>query len=148
MQGPVYFYWPIILIKRFSELHNTHTHVYCVCRQVLAGTFTTHNTHNTQLFNNRLQRQIQKCEVQKKLSSISSFRYFVVFCTFLNVTLSSFWQLLILDHAKTEKNLKRSEKVYKVFFEKSFHFTEVLDIPVIKGQLALNIPKRASHNSF
>ena len=57
-------------------------------------------------------------------------------------------QLLILDHAKTEKTLKKGRKVYNVFFGTDRKVWKVLDIPVIKGQLALNIPKRASHNSF
>ena len=43
---------------------------------------------------------------------------------------------------------KKVKNISKCFFEKSFHVTEILDIPVIKGQLALNNPKRASHNSF
>ena len=42
---------------------------------------------------------------------------------------------------------KKVENISKCFFEKSFHFHDVLDIPVIKGHLALNIPKRVSHNS-
>ena len=49
---------------------------------------------------------------------------------------------------ETGKQPEKKGEVYKVFFEKSFHVTEILDIPVIKGQLALNNPKRASHNSF
>ena len=45
-------------------------------------------------------------------------------------------QLLILDHAKTEKTLKKGRKVYKVFFGTDRKVWKVLDIPVIKGQLA------------
>ena len=57
-------------------------------------------------------------------------------------------EISILKHSYPEKNWKKVEKISKCFFEKSFYFNEILDIPVIKGQLALNIPKRASHNSF
>ena len=48
----------------------------------------------------------------------------------------------------SRKTGKKVKKISKYFFEKSFHFNDVLDIPVIKGHLALNFPKRASHNSF
>ena len=57
-------------------------------------------------------------------------------------------QLLIQQNSLAGYTGKKVENISKCFFEKSFHFTEILDIPVIKGQLALNIPKRASHNSF
>ncbi len=36
----------------------------------------------------------------------------------------------------------------QTFLKKSFIFHHVLDILVIEGQLALNNPKRASHNSL
>ncbi len=47
----------------------------------------------------------------------------------------------------SRKTGKKVENISKCFFEKSFYFNEVLDIPVIKGHLSLNISKRDSHNS-
>ena len=57
-------------------------------------------------------------------------------------------QLLIQQNSLAGYTGKKVENISKCFFEKSFHFNDVSDIPVIKGHLALNIPKRASHNSF
>ena len=43
-------------------------------------------------------------------------------------------QLLIQQNSLAGYTGKKVENISKCFFEKSFHFTEILDIPVIKGQ--------------